>query len=368
MKSCITAIGTAVPANRIAQSDIYRFMADAHALDEQDAKKLHNIYRHSGIEHRHSVLKDFGNGSRTFFSNAPDLEPFPTTADRLRLYEDIACSLGAEATKACFAKVPEMHPAEISHLITVSCTGMHAPGVDIELVECLGLNKDVERTCINFMGCYGAFNALKTADYICRAEPAAIVLIVGIELCTLHFQKHSSLDNWLANSLFSDGAAAVIVRHKDSCAPGRKSLSMEQFHTELIPEARDEMAWHIGDFGFRMRLSPHIAKNLRKVINDVVGRLLQKAALERNSISRYAIHPGGRRILEVCEEALGCPEEANKYAYEVLRNFGNMSSATVLFVLERLMKDLQEEDKHTNVLSMAFGPGLTVESMILQVN
>jgi predicted naringenin-chalcone synthase len=256
---------------------------------------------------------------------------------------------------------------QITHLITVSCTGMHAPGIDIELVEKLGLNRNIERTCINFMGCYGAINALKSADYICRADENAKVLVVSIELCTLHFQKENTLDNWVANSLFSDGAAAVIIENTKHRSGKSTSLTLKSFYSEFVHEARDEMGWYVGNNGFEMKLTSKVSKLIKKHIKPITEKLLGKAGLTFQDINLFAIHPGGKKILEASEIALGITEKANRFAYDTLREYGNMSSATVLYVLKKILEGNPEKEPEM-VLGFAFGPGLTVESMILERN
>ena len=363
MGSIISAIGTAAPANRFSQKEILNFMVEAHQLNTIDASRLTKLYDGSGIDYRHSVIKDFGleRGAYSFFGNEKNLEPFPKTADRSALYEATAKGLSVSAIQNLFQNL-RITSHEISHIITVSCTGMYAPGLDIDIIDSLDLNKSIERTCINFMGCYGAFNALKTADYICRADKTAKVLIVDIELCTLHFQRESTLENWVANSLFADGAAAVLVEAEENRST-KTGFRMKTFFNTLVTEAKDEMAWRIGDTGFQMHLSSHIAKNIGKKIQEVTASLIKKSGLNRSAISHLAIHPGGRRILEVCEDLLDLPEEALQHSYDVLKQYGNMSSVTILFVLQRMMEQTTPGD---NTMSFAFGPGLTFESMILE--
>lgn len=363
MGSIISAIGTAAPANRFSQKEILNFMVEAHQLNQNDASRLAKLYEASGIDYRHSVIKDFGleRGHYSFFGNEINLEPFPKTADRSALYEATAKDLCTSAIHDLFQNLG-ITPNEISHIITVSCTGMYAPGLDIDIIDSLNLNRSIERICINFMGCYGAFNALKTADYICRADKTAKVLIVDVELCTLHFQRESTLENWLANSLFADGAAAVLVEPEDNRS-ATNGFRLKTFFNTLVTEAKDEMAWRIGDTGFQMHLSSHIAKNIGQKIKEVTAALIEKSGLDRSAISHVAVHPGGRRILEVCEDLLDLPEEALQHSYDVLKQHGNMSSVTILFVLKRMMEQTQSGDK---IMSFAFGPGLTFESMILE--
>jgi len=368
MSSCISAIGTANPQYSISQKSIYHFMVNAFGLDATNASRLKQIYDHSGIDKRYSVVPDFGftdPSQNTFFDKSANLEPFPTTAQRLKLYQQTAIDIASKAAENCFAFFDNDIAKSVTHLITVSCTGMHAPGIDIELVERLGLNRNTERTCINFMGCYGAINALKVADYICRADENAKVLIVSVELCTLHFQKENNLDNWVANSLFSDGAGAVLVEAYATRKIKGPCLMLENFFSEFMPEAKDDMGWYVGNNGFEMKLTSKVSKQIKKHIKSLADRFLARAGLCICEIGTFAIHPGGRAILEATETALSIPAEANKFAYAILREYGNMSSATILFVLQKiLMSELVDGE---NILSFAFGPGLTVESMLLKV-
>ncbi|WP_299291339.1 3-oxoacyl-[acyl-carrier-protein] synthase III C-terminal domain-containing protein [uncultured Mucilaginibacter sp.] len=368
MRSCISAIGTANPKNSISQKDSYQFMSKAFGLQEHHAAKLENIHTNSGIERRFSVIPDFSANDftqNTFFGTSPDLEPFPDTAKRLKLYEKEAIAIAVNAVNNCLENLDTNFKASITHLITVSCTGMYAPGLDIDLVEQLQLNRSVERTCINFMGCYGAVNALKAADYVCRSNPEAKVLVVSVELCSLHFQKTNSIDNWVANALFADGAAAAIIENTANRSGKGTCLELEAFYSEFMYEARNEMAWYIGNTGFEMKLTGKVPKQVKQHIKRIAENLLNKAGLQFDEMAAFAVHPGGRKILEAAEEALELPEEANQFSYEVLKDYGNMSSATILFVLQKQLYSTKAIESG-NIMSFAFGPGLTVESMILK--
>ncbi len=367
MSSCISAIGTANPKYKIKQDDIYHFMVNAFGLNTSNASRLGNIYKHSGITTRYSAIPDFKYkkaGKYEFFPNTDDLEPFPGTKKRIELYQSAAIETACQAAKNCLQKIGANAHLSVTHLITVSCTGMYAPGIDIDLVERLNLSRKTERTCINFMGCYGAINALKIADYISRADDKAKILIVSIELCTLHFQKENTLDNWVANSIFSDGAAAVYVEKFEKKQPLKPVFLLRNFFSEFIYEANHEMGWYMGDIGFEMKLTSKVPKLIKKHIANITNQLLQKALLTFRDITDFAVHPGGRKILEAAEEALNLPADANKYAYQTLEEFGNMSSATILFVLDKMLKN-DPKKLGKQVMSFAFGPGLTVESMIL---
>ncbi len=366
MTSYLNAIGTAVPVHCLPQSRIAEFMADALQLQGNERRKLLALHRATQIRQRHTVLADYGtsNGNFLFFPNTPDLEPFPSVAMRMRVYREHAAPLAARAVADCMKQHPDFKLTEVSHLITVSCTGMYAPGLDIELVELLGLPTHIQRTAINFMGCYGAFNGMKLADTICRAEPEAKVLVVCVELCSLHFQKSNVEDHVLSNALFADGAAALIVEGQP-----RKGISLKitSSYCDLVLEGKQEMAWHIADFGFEMTLSAYVPNMIERGIRQLISRLLQHTDLDLETIDYFAIHPGGRRILEVIEKQLNLTSFDNRYAYEVLHQYGNMSSPTVLFVLAEIWKELTELQAQQSILSCAFGPGLTLESMVMEV-
>lgn len=351
MPAYITSIGTANPPHAIRQADVLEFMIGAHGLAQSEAHDLRVLYRASGITQRYSTIPDYGGSVRTFFPDHQTLEPFPDMAHRSAWYRTHAPTLSHSAATKCLGTT---HPASITHLITVSCTGMYAPGLDIDLVQSLGLQAHVERTCINFMGCYAAFNALKMADHICRANDAR-VLIVCAELCTLHFQKEKTDDNLLANALFGDGAAAVLV---ESQATAKTSLELATFRCALIPSAGEAMAWNIGPLGFEMRLSAYVPEALQSGIPPLL------AALPQRAFDYYAIHPGGKRILQGVEEQVGITRETNQAAHDVLRQHGNMSSPTILFVLKALMDKWRPSDDGKSVLGLAFGPGLTLESVV----
>ncbi len=363
--SYITSIGTAVPDNRIAQTTIANFMVKAMNLQGDDARKLQALYRATGIDTRHSVLADYGKKSEyEFFPDNELLEPFPSTQQRMVLYKKHALDLSLAAIKKCLDKISLIDQSAVTHLITVSCTGLYAPGLDIDLVKTLGLNTCINRTCINFMGCYAAFNALKLADSFCENNKNAKVLVVCTELCSIHFQKENTEDNLLANALFADGSAALLVEAQPRTGLNLKPVS---FHCDLSTDGEQDMAWTVGDFGFEMKLSTYVPEVIRNGIKKLTASLLEKISMQITNVDYFAIHPGGKKILEVIEQELGLSKEQNLNAYQVLRKFGNMSSPTVLFVLNRIVDDLTEADDKKNILSFAFGPGLTMESMLLQI-
>jgi len=357
MKSQIKSIGLASPGKPIQQEMICRFMQKAHGLNAQESRKLSFVYRKSGVAQRYSALTDFNFSNPQDFSFFPKnelLEPFPDTLSRMELFKKVAPELAIEAIENCLVKT-DVKPEHITHLILISCTGMYAPGVELDIIDRLGLPNTVERYAIHFMGCYAAFNGIKMADRICKSETSAKVLVVGVELCTIHFQKEYNEDNILANALFGDGAAAVLIQQ------GGQGMDIESYQSNIIPDGAGDMAWSIGNFGFQMKLSKYIPRLLEKGIKSFADGLEEKFGL--SNIKHFAIHPGGKQILNKIETAFGIDQSYNHHAHSILRDFGNMSSVTILYVLEAVLNDTAIKGK---VLAMGFGPGLTLESLLIE--
>ncbi len=364
MQSNITAIGVANPPYRRAQHEIAELISAGCYLKPSQKKVLKAIYKASGIEYRHSVIADYCRSPSEFeFFPNNAVDDFPSTLERMKLYQASALPLALAAIDNCLTSLGSFNKKEITHLITISCTGMYAPGIDIEIIQRLDLNPSTKRTAINFMGCYGAFNGMKVADAFCKAEPNSKVLMVCIELCTLHFQNDFSLENVISNAIFADGAAAVLIQGNTH---QQKHFKIESFHSDLVPQTEQEMAWSIGDYGFDIVLSSYVPKVIKFGISVFTEKLLQQLNWSLGDIDYYAIHPGGLKILQACEESLNISPEDNKYSYKVLRDFGNMSSATVLFVLKNIWDNLGQDAHDKNIFSCAFGPGLTLEAMLMK--
>ncbi|MES2881374.1 MAG: type III polyketide synthase, partial [Bacteroidota bacterium] len=244
----------------------------------------------------------------------------------------------------------------ITHLITVSCTGMSAPGLDLQVMELMDLPKDTHRTSVNFMGCYAAIQALKMADAFCTANPQAQVLIVSTELCTLHFQREHTMDNIASSLLFGDGSAAALVVSNNHAAKG---LVLDDFYSEVITKGKRDMAWELSSQGFVMTLSGYIPELIEEDFQAILQRAMAKTNSDVSSVSHWCIHPGGKRILEAIERSLHLSSQALLPSYEVMKDYGNMSSATILFVLKKILHDKKEIKK---LAAAAFGPGLTFET------
>lgn len=357
--SKIISIGTAVPEYKHQQEKIFEFMSRVYAINEVEKRKLKFLYKHSGIRFRYSVLADYSLPASgwNFFVPTENLEPFPSIEKRMKAFRDHAARLSLNAIKDCIGNSRDKN---ITHLITVSCTGMSAPGLDLELIELLNLPATTWRTSINFMGCYAAIHALKLADVICKSDAKANVLIICVELCTLHFQKKYTPDNISSAILFSDGAAAVLVSGNDDA----EGLSIDHFYSSVSFKNKQEMVWELSSSGFLLTLSGYIPELIEEDFNTIVGESLKETNLTKDDITHWCIHPGGKRILEAVHNSLQFTNGQLQNCYNVLSDFGNMSSPTILFVLKRIRESLKE-NQPSKIFGAAFGPGLTMETFIL---
>jgi predicted naringenin-chalcone synthase len=354
--SKIVSIGTAVPAYCHQQMEILQFMQTVYAATEAEKRKLRFLYQQSGIQQRYSVIPDYSKpvNEWKFYPQTENLEPFPSLEQRMALYHKYAPLLSVDAIRNCLHNVA--HHYDITHLITVSCTGMSAPGLDLQIMELMDLDKNIFRTSINFMGCYAAIHALKLADALCKSDTKAKVLIVCTELCTLHFQREATIDNITSSLLFSDGCAAVLVCNVEAEYGG---IEISGFHSEVIPKGKRDMAWELSSSGFLMTLSGYVPELIEEDFLAVVTKALVHSDIRLQDIDHWCIHPGGKKILEAIEHSVGITKESLMPSYDVLDKYGNMSSATILFVLKDIMHHKQ---KGQNIFASAFGPGLTVET------
>ena len=360
--SKIISIATGVPPYQHNQNDIFKFADTIYSNDETDSRKLKFLYRQSGINTRYSVLPDYSSlaEDRQFYSTCKNLEPFPGLEKRMEWYVNNAAMLSVKTIRDCIAN--RIESSEITHLITVSCTGMSAPGLDLEIMEAMDLSANIFRTSINFMGCYAAIHALKLADALCANNKNANVIIVCTEFCTLHFQKENSIDNITSTLLFADGCAAVLVQHTD--APD-KGIKIESFFAEVAFKGKKDMSWKLSSKGFLMSLTGYVPDLVKEDFNILLNKALQNANLKKENISHWCIHPGGKKILQAIEQSTGLTTQQLQCSYDVLMNYGNMSSPTVLFVLQKILHDLESnEQEPATIFTAAFGPGLTMETFI----
>ncbi|TKK70401.1 type III polyketide synthase [Ilyomonas limi] len=351
-------MATTVPEYCHRQKDILQFMQQAYNLNATDRRKLAFMYHYSGIENRYSVLKDFSQPPQQWqFINIESNEYTPLDK-RMELYKQHALPLSSKAAQRCLKNIKEA--ITITHLITVSCTGMSAPGLDLELVEALQLSPNVFRTSVNFMGCYAGVHALKLGKMICDTDAKAYVLIVATELCTLHFQQEYTPDNAASSLLFADGSAALLMSNDESIKP---VATVTNFHSAIAFKGIKDMAWEISSKGFLMTLSGYVPQLIEEDITALVEEALQQSRLTKKDIAHWCIHPGGRKIIDTIQKQLGLNEANTQPAREVLRQYGNMSSATIFFVLDKICRQAkQQSGKSSHALGVAFGPGLTMET------
>lgn len=347
----LNKIATEVPLNDV-HSTFLAFAKSQLAGDPRKARLFDRMAERGAIDHRYSCLIP-GLQPATGSVDIDDVYRrghFPGTADRMRLFEAHAPVLAAKAVEKLHLG---MDRSKISHLVISCCTGFSAPGLDLEIVARCGLDPSVERTMIGFMGCYAAMNALKAARHIVRSEPHAQVLVVNIELCTLHLKETTDLEQVLSFMVFADGCAASIVSAKP------EGIALDSFHAVFAPGTGKLITWHIGDSGFNMVLSGEVPGAIHDALSHQKADVL--AGADSSTIDMWAVHPGGRSVLDAVEKSLGLAQEKLAASRDILRRFGNMSSATVMFVLQSF---LAGGAKQKTGCGMAFGPGLVAETML----
>ncbi|MDZ4668484.1 MAG: type III polyketide synthase [bacterium] len=361
--SFIAGIGTALPKYQLNQMQIYQYMSALYNLPADHERKHELLYQRSGISKRYSCVPDYDTtlNQVELYDKDAKTDPFPSIEKRMDLYFQHALPLSLNAVDHLLQKMPAFSIKDITHIITVSCTGMSAPGLDILLLEALNLGSNTERTSVNFMGCYAAVHGLKQAHAICQNNTKANVLLLSVELCTLHFQKKPDYDNLTANALFGDGAAAVLISGSE---PKGRTMEIKDFYSELQFGGKKDMAWQLSSTGFLMTLSSYIPQLVEQNILQLIQHALHKYGLPLSEVSNWAIHPGGRKILEVISAQLNLSKQDLNASYEVLKNYGNMSSPTILFVLAEL---LYNSENTGPAIGTAFGPGLTMETFLMDI-
>jgi predicted naringenin-chalcone synthase len=361
MPSLLRGFGLAVPEHSIAQSAAAELVRPFNAETEDQARVLCELYRRAGVRRRHSVVLESSNETDTvrqsMYPPRSEERPLgPTTSERMRLYERHAGLLATTAARRAFAAA-RMEPSEITHLVTVSCSGFHAPGFDIELLQTAGLSPSVARTHVGFMGCHGALNGLRVADAFLQADPNANVLLCCVELCSLHHQYGWAPDRIVSNALFADGAAAVVLTPHDDVSTGWR---LRASGSVVLPGTQGDMGWRIRDHGFEMTLSARVPELIKQHLRSWMSEWLGARGLRLDEIRSWAFHPGGPRILSAAGEALGLQREQWAVSESVLADFGNMSSPTILFILDRM----RQEAVSGPCVALAFGPGLTIEAAL----
>jgi predicted naringenin-chalcone synthase len=342
----LNRIATAVPPHDIHAAFV-EFGRDT-LTDWHKRLLFDRMARMADIEHRYAIFEP-GPQPRDTILDATGFYrrgAFPSTAARMALYEPHALALAMQAVR-------RLEPDGVTHLIVASCTGFTAPGLDFQIMRAAGLPDSTQRTIVGFMGCFAAVNALKLADQIVRADPAARALVVNLELSSLHLQEDfQNVPKMLSFLLFADGAAAALVTADPT------GLALGRFQAAVIPRSQDLITWHIGDTGFEMHLSGQVPGRIRRWLPENGPALLPP-----DPPDLWAVHAGGRSILDCVQQGLHLPPDALRYSRDILREYGNMSSATLMFVLNRILGD---RDARGSGMAMAFGPGLSVETFAFQ--
>jgi alpha-pyrone synthase len=347
IRACLNRIATAVPEHDV--HDAFVIFAEKMLAESQLRTAFRRMVRRANIAHRYSFLNpQKGPGQFSSHGTHEFYRPgnFPNTARRMELFEQSAPVLMRKAVDRL--ALNEKERSNITHVLVTCCTGLYAPGLDLEIVDHVGLSADVERTMIGFMGCSAAINALKLARHIVRSDPKAGVLMVNLELCSLHLQETQELEKVLSFLIFADGAAASLITAREH------GFALDSFNAVIVPKTRGLITWKVRGLGFDMLLSGQVPAELGRALHE--GELMAG----RDGIDLWAVHPGGRSILDAVEKGLELPASALAVSREVLSCFGNMSSAAVMFVLQRMMEQARPGQRGC---AMSFGPGLTAETM-----
>ena len=381
MSPGIIGIGRAVPPGTLGQEQALRLAEQCCAGSAEEVDRLRRLFQRSGVETRQFVVartpqppapdhlsRAAGNDStRLLETTVPffpprlhDQDHGPTTSERLAVYDEWASALAHRAASEALSRAG-CDPSKITHLITVSCTGLRAPGVDIALIESLDLPRHVRRAHVGFMGCHAAINALRLACDACRADANATVLIVCVELCSVHFQYRGEGDRLLANALFADGSAAAVVSNGND-GPRDAAATLRDFASVIVPDSQECMTWSVGDHGFEMSLSLDVPDRIRRLLRPWMIEWLGRHDLSIGEVGSWAVHPGGPRILDAFIAALQLDRRALEVSRQVLSRFGNMSSPTILFILDELVR----REAPRPIVAIAFGPGLTIEAALLE--
>lgn len=373
MSLTVLGLGTALPPNCLSQVDAAQAAKVLCCYTEEHADLLPVLYRQTGIQTRHmvfqeSVMREVVQGTAresrkrgatdsVFIPTDDDDHHGPSTHQRMQRYAKEAPPLAERATRLALER-SGLTARDITHLVTVSCTGFTAPGFDIGLYKSLGLAPTVQRTHVGFMGCHGALNGLRVARGFTGADPDARVLLCAVELCSLHFHYGWDPKKVVANALFADGAAAIVGIPVATATNGAWQATASGSY--LFPDSEFAMTWNIGDHGFEMTLSTRVPGLIGKHLRPWLESWLQDNGLGVADIRSWAVHPGGPRILSDVENALGLERDSTHVSREVLSEHGNMSSPTVLFILDRLIR----RDAPRPCVALGFGPGLVAEAAL----
>lgn len=366
MQCSIVGLGTALPAGAVEQEDALAMSSDVICDGPRQERLLRTLFRKSGVRTRRTAIpwqlgyewaRTDGGESASAVATC-DVAHGPPTGHRMNLYAKHAPPLAQKSASAALANSP-VSAGEITHLVTVSCTGFSAPGVDLHLIHHLGLPPTTQRVHVGFMGCHGAINGIRTARGLAAADPGANVLLCAVELCSLHFRMTWDDESMAGNALFADGSAALVINNH---SPAEQGLSIVDTRSCLLPDSGDKMSWMVGDHGFEMKLSGAVPDVIATHVRPWLIDWLAEHDLTIDDIGDWIVHPGGPRILDAVVDALQLPDDSVALSREVLSELGNMSSPTVLFVLERSLAQKRPGPR----VVLGFGPGLVAEAALLR--
>jgi len=349
----IISIETGVPAHLYRQPEVADYFLALQGENRRE-RATRAIFEKAGVGFRHMVVEsDYFNQPRS-------------TQARNDLYMAEAVPLGQQVICAGLDH-SGFTPADIDDLIVVSCTGLSIPGLDLQLAGLLGMPPDLHRACILGMGCYGAFPGMRRASEAVKANPGSLAMMLSIELCSVHLQFDSSSENVVSTALFSDGAAMALIGDEAAASRVQGTLGPRiiDARTYCDYSTLDHMSFKVTDSGFRMYLSSYVPDLLAAQVGDFVDGLLAANHLQRGDVHHWGIHPGSTKIVDLVQAQLGLTDEQVEPSHNVLYNYGNMSSATILFVLEYIQRCNHPEPDEYGVL-LAFGPGLTMEGMLVR--
>lgn len=366
MSLSIRGIGTALPATSITQDEALQLARVMCSRTEEQETWLPSMFTGTGIRQRrlvhsetlvHDIIEGTRRSSSPFQPTGEAEDCGPSTATRMKIYAEEAAPLAHQAAAQAL-QCSGVQPETISHLITVSCTGFAAPGVDLSLIQTLPLRPTTERTHLGFMGCHGALNGLRVANAFAKADAKARVLLCAVELCSLHYHYGWDPQKIIANALFADGAAALV----GIASADEQDWEVDATGSCCLPDSEDAMSWTIGEHGFEMTLSRRVRLVIEDKLRPWMQTWLQAQNLTIEDVATWAVHPGGPRILDAVEKGLQLTPDALHYSREVLEDFGNLSSPTLLFILQRL----QRQNAPRPCVMLGFGPGLVAEAVLLR--
>ena len=365
MTSVMRSIGLARPVHKLTQTRAAEIASELADADRRATRRVNAVFSRSGVDSRGGVTMVEVEGRlehRWLMESGAGIGISTTTGERLEEFMAYAPQMACDASSRALAEAA-IEPDQVTHIVTASCTGMASPGVDHHVIDHLGLPRGTHRTHIGFMGCHAALNAIRVGRAFAEADPDAVVLVCCVELCSLHFQEGISRDAMLANALFADGSAATVITGRtDGAAIAEGGLELIDSSSQFLPDSGELMTWTVTDNGFQMTLDAAVPELLERSVGGWVEAWLDGHGLRIDGVGAWAIHPGGPQIIDAVRDALGIDEAMCLESRAILARHGNMSSPTILYVLD----ELRRKDAPRPWVALAFGPGLSAEGLLIR--